>query len=86
MHDSAQECARDNMEPPLLFYYAMQERTPLPMVMLLGNHSSGKSTFINYLLNQKEQVCLGSFKCRADLADPNQWASSLPIVRPGCRA
>jgi len=38
-------------------YYALvpKERAHLPMVMLLGNHSSGKSTFINYLLNCKEQ-------------------------------
>jgi GTPase SAR1 family protein len=32
-----------------------KERVSLPMVLLLGNHSSGKSTFINFLLNQKEQ-------------------------------
>eukprot|EP00667_Euglena_gracilis_P007067 EG_transcript_7126 len=38
-------------------YYGLvpKERTSLPMVMLLGNHSSGKSTFINYLLNCREQ-------------------------------
>eukprot|EP00996_Jenningsia_fusiforme_P007219 NODE_966_length_1789_cov_26.352874_g852_i0.p1 GENE.NODE_966_length_1789_cov_26.352874_g852_i0~~NODE_966_length_1789_cov_26.352874_g852_i0.p1 ORF type:complete len:531 (+),score=98.53 NODE_966_length_1789_cov_26.352874_g852_i0:70-1662(+) len=33
-----------------------KERASLPMVLLLGNHSSGKSSFINYLLNQKEQA------------------------------
>lgn len=41
---------------PIDFYSLIpKERTHLPMVMLLGNHSSGKSSFINYLLNCKEQ-------------------------------
>ena len=30
-------------------------RTPYPLVFLLGNHSSGKSTFINYLLGRDVQ-------------------------------
>ena len=31
------------------------ELTPLPFVFCLGNHSSGKSTFINYVLDRKVQ-------------------------------
>jgi hypothetical protein len=31
-------------------------RPPMPLVFLLGNHSSGKSTFVNYLLGQKIQT------------------------------
>lgn len=31
------------------------KRTPLPFVFLLGNHSSGKSSFINYVLKCKVQ-------------------------------
>lgn len=31
--------------------------TALPMVFLLGNHSSGKSSFINYVLKSKIQEC-----------------------------
>lgn len=30
-------------------------RTPLPFVFLLGNHSSGKSSFINYVLGRRVQ-------------------------------
>ena len=29
------------------------EGVPLPVVLLLGNHSSGKSSFINYVLGRK---------------------------------
>eukprot|EP01040_Poterioochromonas_malhamensis_P024552 gene24552-30400_t len=29
--------------------------TLFPFVLLLGNHSSGKSSFINYILNRKVQ-------------------------------
>lgn len=32
------------------------KNTMLPFVFLLGNHSSGKSSFINYVLNRKVQV------------------------------
>lgn len=32
------------------------KNTLLPFVFLLGNHSSGKSSFINYVLNRKVQV------------------------------
>lgn len=31
--------------------------TALPMVFLLGNHSSGKSSFINYVLQSRIQEC-----------------------------
>lgn len=31
------------------------ELIPLPMVLVLGNHSSGKSTFINYILGRQVQ-------------------------------
>jgi ribosome biogenesis GTPase A len=30
--------------------------TALPFVLLVGNHSSGKSSFINYLLGRKIQT------------------------------
>ena len=33
-----------------------QSNTKLPMVFLLGNHSSGKSTFINYILKRNIQT------------------------------
>eukprot|EP01041_Mallomonas_annulata_P013702 gene13702-29131_t len=33
-----------------------QRNTILPFVFLLGNHSSGKSSFINYILNRKIQT------------------------------
>jgi ribosome biogenesis GTPase A len=33
-----------------------QKNTVLPFVFLLGNHSSGKSSFINYVLQRKVQV------------------------------
>ncbi len=32
------------------------QNTLFPFVLLLGNHSSGKSSFINYLLNRKVQT------------------------------
>lgn len=32
-----------------------RKRVPFPMVLLLGNHSSGKSTFVNYLLGTSIQ-------------------------------
>jgi len=32
------------------------EGVPMPFVLLLGNHSSGKSSFINYLLGRKVQT------------------------------
>jgi len=32
------------------------KNTMLPFVFLLGNHSSGKSSFINYVLGRKVQV------------------------------
>eukprot|EP01041_Mallomonas_annulata_P004661 gene4661-9247_t len=35
---------------------ATQKNTILPFVFLLGNHSSGKSSFINYLLQRKVQT------------------------------
>ena len=31
-------------------------RPPMPLVFLLGNHSSGKSTFVNYMLGRKIQT------------------------------
>lgn len=34
---------------------ASQQNTVLPFVFLLGNHSSGKSSFINYVLQRKIQ-------------------------------
>ena len=33
-----------------------QKNTVLPFVFLLGNHSSGKSSFINYVIQRKIQV------------------------------
>ena len=33
-----------------------QKNTILPFVFLLGNHSSGKSSFINYVIQRKVQV------------------------------
>jgi GTPase Era involved in 16S rRNA processing len=33
-----------------------QKNTILPFVFLLGNHSSGKSSFINYVLQRKVQT------------------------------
>lgn len=33
----------------------MDERIPLPVVLVIGNHSSGKSTFINYCVQQRVQ-------------------------------
>lgn len=33
-----------------------QQNTVFPFVFLLGNHSSGKSSFVNYLLNRKVQA------------------------------
>ncbi len=30
--------------------------TSLPFILFIGNHSSGKSSFINYLLNRKIQI------------------------------
>jgi hypothetical protein len=32
------------------------KNTMFPFVFLLGNHSSGKSSFINYILNRRVQV------------------------------
>ena len=32
------------------------EGVPLPIVLLLGNHSSGKSSFINYVLGREVQT------------------------------
>lgn len=32
------------------------QATPMPMVFVLGNHSSGKSTFINYILKRNVQT------------------------------
>lgn len=34
---------------------AFSESVPLPFVLLLGNHSSGKSSFINYVLGRRVQ-------------------------------
>lgn len=33
-----------------------QANTALPFVFLLGNHSSGKSSFVNYILQRKTQT------------------------------
>eukprot|EP01006_Ploeotia_vitrea_P009412 TRINITY_DN22045_c0_g1_i1.p1 TRINITY_DN22045_c0_g1~~TRINITY_DN22045_c0_g1_i1.p1 ORF type:complete len:523 (-),score=49.76 TRINITY_DN22045_c0_g1_i1:852-2420(-) len=46
---------KQNLEPIDNYHLIPTERSTLPLVLLLGNHSSGKSTFINYLLHQKEQ-------------------------------
>ena len=35
---------------------SFQKNTILPLVFLLGNHSSGKSTFINYISKRKIQT------------------------------
>lgn len=35
---------------------ASSEAVPLPFVLLLGNHSSGKSSFINYVLGRTVQA------------------------------
>jgi ribosome biogenesis GTPase A len=35
------------------------------MVVFLGNHSSGKSTFINYLLNEPDLQTSGQVRSRA---------------------
>jgi polynucleotide 5'-kinase involved in rRNA processing len=37
-----------------------QKNTILPFVFLLGNHSSGKSSFVNYILQRKVTIRLHS--------------------------
>eukprot|EP00906_Rhabdomonas_costata_P002993 RCo004631 len=51
----AEEIYRTKLEKADFFNLVPRERASVPMVLVLGNHSSGKSSFINYLLAQKEQ-------------------------------
>jgi hypothetical protein len=57
-----EECIRlrKNIQPISEKYHGLLDKstvnnTKYPFVLLLGNHSSGKSSFINYLLNRKIQ-------------------------------
>ena len=53
-----------------------EQISPLPFVLVIGNHSSGKSTFINHVLGREVQV-------RAWLLDRGRRACPTPaICRP----
>ncbi len=58
-----EECIRlrKNVQPISEKYHGLLDKSNLnntlyPFVLLLGNHSSGKSSFVNYLLNRKIQT------------------------------
>lgn len=51
---SSVQIINDKFKGPL--EYSSQKNTILPFVFLLGNHSSGKSSFINYLCQRKIQT------------------------------
>jgi ribosome biogenesis GTPase A len=55
--DDISNAANAGPSPPSTKYNSYDgDNTLHPFVLLLGNHSSGKSSFINYLLGRKVQA------------------------------
>lgn len=54
LHRSGLQTLNEKFKGPL--DKSAQKNTVMPFVFLLGNHSSGKSSFINYVLQRKVQV------------------------------
>eukprot|EP00758_Cryptobia_borreli_P004249 Tbor_TRINITY_DN4262_c0_g1::TRINITY_DN4262_c0_g1_i1::g.24034::m.24034 len=51
------EHLNDQLRAMDAFGYTSRDTYSAPMVLVIGNHSSGKSSFINSLLGKKEQQC-----------------------------